>query len=200
MRALSPTPSGAWPDDMEIRVSVNDDQFLELLYLRECLSLPTTRSWPALSPPAARRPSMPELENDKVALWVERWEGLWERTWNWIVEFQTARHVVPPHEVFAAVGVAPRWTELYGDDCFDRAAFESWKRAIEPPLPTWPSPERVAIEALTVAWARGFHSCYVLPFVGQFAQQVGEHALILSPDTRNDADEYSRVLMDFSPN
>ncbi len=95
--------------------------------------------------------------------------------------------------------VSPSWRNAFSDDAFtdqyliwNQAQFEinSYPRhqTLEEKL------ERVSLAALIPAWQAGLSKVVVIPCEGSFTRVIGQHALVVTAETRDDPERYSEAL------
>ncbi|GAA1953815.1 hypothetical protein GCM10009717_19670 [Agromyces allii] len=60
-------------------------------------------------------------------------------------------------------------------------------------------PERRSLDALITAWRHGLTKIVTIPCRGSFTRVIGPHALLITDETRADADAFSTALDQFRP-
>jgi hypothetical protein len=98
------------------------------------------------------------------------------------------------HELFG-----PSWRDAFGDDAFtdqyllwNQAQFEINSHRQSQSLEE--EPERVSLAALSLAWQAGLSKVVVIPCIGSFTRVIGQHALVVTAETRDDPKRYSEAL------
>lgn len=199
------TPSNAWPKQMEISVSVRPHRLLELLWVREAYGLHPTSDVPLLVDPPDRL---------DVTVDTDAWSATWDTFWAASLHreavgvpegfserlSQTALSSRARSELIGSLR-GPSWSETFGEHTLGEACFDWCRRQTSesPDLlqPLEETPERISTEALTHAWEKGFTKIVTIPCRGTFFQKVDTNALLVTDETRNDADLLSTVLNNF---
>ncbi len=210
MRGIVPDPGNPWPHDMVI--TIEDDAFplIELLWVREAWGLhPPPGGPPRLTSTPARLG-----EPEDRAEWETAWPALWEGA---------VQHAAAPPDpaLFAAltsdqVGAderaalvraytGPTWPDRFGPASLG-TAFDEWNRAereqrlalAAAPQGVSASPERLALDALVVAWEAGLTRVVTIPCRGAGTRIIGDASLLLTESTRRSPAEYSEALRRFA--
>lgn len=212
MRSLSPVPGSPWPQDMLITVEDDPHSLLDLLWIREAWSLDPVGDDP---PPLLSDTPLGARTDTETSGWGGTWRDAWPAMWTACL--QHAGRVREPsmfEELAATVGgsaeraqllhelIGPTWRDLFGDDAFT-AEYEAWNEARfdtlsrSLPRPLEEQPERASLAALVSAWHEGLSTIVVIPCVGSFTRVIGEHALLVTAETRDDPNRYSEALKQF---
>ena len=88
--------------------------------------------------------------------------------------------------------IPPFWTQQYEWDGLDRDAYQAWEQRLMPRFPH--DAERRSLQDLIPAWRSGIDTIIVLPYSGYFAHRLSCQRLVVSAETRNQPDDYSRAL------
>jgi hypothetical protein len=189
----------AWPKDMTITIDDHAQNLKMLLFIRQAWLVAQDVNIPQLSPvPATGTSRIPESASREV--WDQRWRQQWARSWAWfnVSKVQDApisqdemRDISRPGQNLHPI-VPPFWPVEYGEDGLDLAAFNTWDMQT---IPTFPSrSERDSLPALIDAWQDGLTTILVLPYRGYFAQRLNGSHLVVSAETRNDPELYTKTL------
>lgn len=88
--------------------------------------------------------------------------------------------------------IPPFWTLRFQWDGLDREAYQAWEQRLMPKFPN--DAERGSLQDLIPAWRSGIDTIIVLPYRGYFAHRLSRQRLVVSAETRNQPDDYSRAL------
>lgn len=194
----TPIKGNLWPHDMVIRVEDDPHHLTLLLFVREAWSLAGDMDIPPLEPrPDVGRSQMPHTADAET--WDGRWKTSWKQAWNWF-EIQDRNHHPSPEEMRESQDpgqglnpfIPPFWTQQYEWDGLDRDAYQTWEQRLLPKFPH--DAERRSLQELIPAWKSGIDTIIVLPYRGYFAHRLNRQHLVVSADTRNKEDDYSRAL------
>jgi hypothetical protein len=189
----------AWPREMRITIEDHVQHLKMLLFIRQAWMIAQDVAIPELSPaPDIGTSHIPEPPSREV--WEDRWKREWDRSWAWYdtrkiqdaaISQDEMRDISRPGQGLHPI-VPPFWTVEYGTDGFDLTAFNTWDRMT---LPTFPSrAERDSTPALVAAWRDGLTTIIVLPYSGYFAKRLNHNHLVVSAETRQSPELYSRAL------
>lgn len=220
MRGTAPDPGNPWPHDMVI--TIEDDAFplIELLWVREAWGL---RPPPGAPPRLARTPARIGEPEDR-AEWETAWPVLWEGavqhaasapepavfaalTSDQVASDQVGSDQVGSDERAALVRAytGPTWPDRFGAASLG-TAFDEWNRAererrlalAAAPQGVSTSPERLALDALVVAWEAGLTRIVTIPCRGAGTRIIGDASLLITESTRRSPAEYSEALSRFA--
>jgi hypothetical protein len=189
----------AWPREMRITIEDHVQHLKMLLFIRQAWMIAQDVAIPELSPaPDIGTSHIPEPPSREV--WEDRWKREWDCSWAWYdtrkiqdaaISQDEMRDISRPGQGLHPI-VPPFWTVEYGTDGFDLTAFNTWDRMT---LPTFPSrAERDSTAALVAAWRDGLTTIIVLPYSGYFAKRLNHNHLVVSAETRQSPELYSRAL------
>ncbi|MGZ3386697.1 MAG: hypothetical protein ACXVB5_17500 [Isosphaeraceae bacterium] len=203
MRWSKPRPENPWPQDMAIRVNDLPHNLILLLFVRQAWSIAPDMDIPPLSPePDCGQSSLPKSAD--VATWDHRWRTAWHQAWSWY-EIEDPTHHPTPAEMreFSDSSqelnpfIPPFWTQQYGSEGLDQAAYQAWEQRLMPKFPQDAEPR--SLQELIPAWKSGMDTIIVLPYKGYFAQRLTRRHLVVSAETRNNPEQYSRALRENTP-
>jgi hypothetical protein len=207
MRSSEPTPGDLWPHDMVISIEDSPYAIHELLWIREAWNLPLAGT--DLPPLLTNTPAPVDADRPaSFALWRDHWAELWR-------ECLAHAGTVQDPSVFdrltdSSLGSAaraslidqlrgPSWRDRFGDEALTEA-YEDWNRAqyegltSRLGLPYDESPERTSLDALIPAWRAGLTKLVLIPCRGSFTRPIGQSALLLTEETRNNPTRYAEAL------
>jgi hypothetical protein len=184
---------------MTITIDDHAQNLKLLLFIRLAWSVAQDVNIPELSPvPATGASRIPESARREV--WDERWKQQWAHSWDWfkVSKIQDApisqdamRDISRPGQDIHPI-VPPFWPVEYGAGGLDLAAFDKWDAQTTPAFPS--RSERDSLPALINAWQDGLTTIIVLPYRGYFAQRLSGSHLVVSAETRNDPELYTKAL------
>ena len=212
MQSEYPIPGDPWPHDMLITVEDRPTTLLELLWIREAYALiPSGHDLPPileLTPAPAAVPLDEATRNE--------WEIAWTRIWQGAAEHACREHDPavfeqlhgtlggsPEREALLRRIFGPNWGDEMGRGAFDDASYEIWGQTMtDTHMSTRierleDSPERRAVNALTVAWRGGLTTIVTIPCRGEFTRRLTPHGLLVTDATRADVAAYERALSSF---
>ncbi|MHA7984810.1 hypothetical protein ACX9R5_03305 [Rathayibacter sp. CAU 1779] len=212
MRSLRPIPGNPWPHDMVITVKDDPNSLLDLLWIREAWRLGPEGDD---LPPALVDTPQAVSETVRASAPVTEWRDAWSQLWRDCLRhegipidptlFDHLRAFEPGsveykrrlHEL-----IGPIWSDRFGTDAFTDE-HQRWQEQLferhraERPHTLDEQPERIALDALIPAWRAGLTIIVQIPCRGTFTRVVGEHALLLTAETRADPDRYREALASF---
>lgn len=210
MRASVPIPGDRWPHDMVITVDDEVHSLIELLWIREASKLqPIGDDLPPLliDPPAERMGAGEEFD-------VQDWQAAWPALWSAAVSHagtvheaglldalhRSADRSAERAELLARI-TGPSWRDQFDDAVLDER-YSAWNTARFHDRMTRPNalespPERLALDALIPAWRRGLTKIVTIPCRGEYTRTIGEHTLMLTEATRDDAARFGDALSSF---
>lgn len=212
MRSSVPMPGHPWPHDMLITVEDDPHALVDLLWIRETWGLGPVGD--DLPPLLSDKPVGAHTETDasgRIKTWQDAWPAMWEtclqhagrtRDEASFEQLQrTANGSVERAELLRQL-IGPSWRDEFGDDAFTNQ-YETWNlakfdaRSRHRPQPLEEEPERASLAALIPAWQAGLNIIVVIPCIGSYTRVIGQHALIVTSETRDDPNRYSRALQQF---
>lgn len=188
---------------MAIRVNDLPHNLTLLLFVRQAWSIAPDMDIPPLSPePDCGQSSLPKSAD--VATWDHRWRTAWHQAWSWY-EIEDPTHHPTPAEMreFSNSSqelnpfIPPFWTQQYGSEGLDQGAYQAWEQRLMPKFPQDAEPR--SLQELIPAWKSGIDTIIVLPYNGYFAQRLTRRHLVVSAETRNNPEQYSRALRENTP-
>jgi hypothetical protein len=211
VRSSVPIPGEPWPHDMVITVDDDLGSLVELLWIREAWGLkPRGDDLPPLlvDPP---RLGTNEHEEVDVGAWQAAWPELWIAVLRHAGEIRdpglfdavhkTADNSTERAQLIARI-TGPSWRDRFGGAALDER-YQAWtasrfREQVPRPLVSFEDqPERRSLDALITAWRRGLTKIVTIPCRGEFTRVIGEHSLLVTDETRNDADMLSAALLQF---
>ena len=212
MRSSRPIPGNPWPHDMVITIDDDLQQLLELLWIREAWQLRPVGE--ELPPELVDTPSLVDestRSSAPIAQWQAAWPGIWEAS---LRHAGTTRQP----EIFEKLrrsenGSAeragllrelggPSWRDGFGSEALAAGA-RQWIEALARrrmdrfQRPPNERPERASLDALISAWRSGLTKIVEIPCRGSFTRVIGAHALLVTAETRANAERYSEALARF---
>jgi hypothetical protein len=200
MRSSRQIPENPWPHEMAITVDAPNN-ILELLFIRSAWGIVLELRLPALVPAPFGGSSSPPSDVG-IEEWSQRWHQLWGRAWLWYerwdeshIQAEKLRLSESPAR-FNPEFQPPFWEVEYGHDGIDREALAAWREQLRllEGRSMKKEPERVCLPALIPAWQSGLTTVITLPYAGYFAERILKTHLVVSNQTREDPDSYSRAL------
>lgn len=198
-----PRPENPWPQDMAIRVNDLPHNLTLLLFVRRAWSIAPDMDIPHLSPePDCGQSSLPKSAD--VATWDRRWRTAWHQAWSWY-EIEDPTHHPTPAEMRefsdSSQGlnpfIPPFWTQQYDSEGLDQGAYQAWEQRLMPKFPQDAEPR--SLQELIPAWKSGIDTIIVLPYKGYYARRLTRRHLVVSAETRNNPEQYSRALRESKP-
>ncbi|MBC7761683.1 MAG: hypothetical protein H7201_07775 [Candidatus Saccharibacteria bacterium] len=98
--------------------------------------------------------------------------------------------------------IGPTWRDEFGDEAFTDQ-YQAWNlanfnaRSQLPQRPLDEDPERVSLADLIPAWHAGLRTIVVIPCLGSYTRVIGQQALVMTAETRDDPNRYSQALKQF---
>ncbi|WP_354568991.1 hypothetical protein [Glaciihabitans sp. UYNi722] len=194
-------------------ITIEDDlqPLIDLLWVRE-----TWNVKPAgvdLPPLLSVKPSSADAETasaDTAAEWQEAWPAMWQACLHHAGQIRdatlfeqlrgtaigSAKRVTLLHEL-----LGPSWRGTFGDEAFTDQ-YQAWNQALSDSSrrhfqPLEEEPERVSLAALISAWHAGLSKIVVIPCKGSYTRVIGQHALLVTAETRDDPERYGEALQQF---
>ncbi|WP_448811718.1 hypothetical protein [Agromyces bauzanensis] len=193
-------------------ITVDDDpgSLVELLWIRDAWGLKPHHD--DVPPPLVDAPDAQVKEDDGVDIeaWQEAWPELWNLTLRHAGEVRdpalfeairsTAKDTAERMELLARI-TGPSWHDRFGEAGLKR--YQPWqasqfrRRTVGLPTSVEDQPEHRSLEALITAWRHGLTKIVTIPCRGAFTRIIGEQTLLVTDETRADADAYSAALHQF---
>ncbi|MDR6620777.1 hypothetical protein [Sinomonas atrocyanea] len=194
---------------MVITVQDEPSTLLELLWIREAWQLePAGADLPPQLLDTPARMSGAERQRALIGEWQDAWPELWR---------EGLHHAAAPRDPDVVERLkstengsselarllkeitGPSWDDRFGRDALTEGSRQWLRLLIERHMTGSPhalsaQPERVALDALIPAWRAGLTTVVQIPCRGTFTRIVGESALLVTSETRNDAARYSAAL------
>ncbi|MET4159784.1 hypothetical protein ABIC29_003387 [Agromyces sp. PvR057] len=210
MRSSVPIPGNPWPHDMVITVDDDPVSLVELLWIRDAWDLRPDHD--DVPPPLADPPDPGVNGEDEVD--IQAWQAAWPEIWD--ATLRHAGEVLDPALFDAIRGTAnnspermellaritgPSWRDRFGDTGL--VWFQPWqasqfrRRTASLPTSTEEQPEHRSLDALINAWRHGLTRIVTIPCRGSFTRVIGPHALLMTDETRADAETFSAALRQF---
>ena len=212
MQSSRPLPGNPWPRGMVLTVEEDSRVLAELLWIREAWDLhPVGNDLPpSLSGQITQLPASAGSP-DRVATWRAAWPGIWDASIRHAGLIRDSRMVDQLHrtpsgsrereQLFRKL-FGPSWRDEFGDDAlpeqyaaWEESRFEaqSQRRQRTPDE----GPERLSLSALIRAWQSGLSNIVTIPCQGSYTRIIGPHSLLVTEETRNNAQTYSAALAQF---
>ncbi|MBC7401872.1 MAG: hypothetical protein H7279_01660 [Microbacteriaceae bacterium] len=99
-------------------------------------------------------------------------------------------------------GIGPSGRDMFGDEAFT-GQYQIWNQAQFDesfrgrPRLLEEEPERVSLATLIQAWQAGLSKIVVIPCRGSYTRVIGQHALLVTAETRDDPERYTEALKQF---
>jgi hypothetical protein len=193
-----------WPQEMVIVSEVNERALTELLFVRSAWGLDVASAIPEAEPAPAPTVNLTDTERSDLAVeWVRRWDVAvdWAaQSFQHGLEIQRLTSDLGRVDTEAVLRLAPpTWAEVTEDERFDRDAFVRWQSRLpeHTNLPVSKTPERRNIPALVEAWRHGLKTLVAVPVAGDYAEQIGDNALLFSHTTYADPALFAGALAGF---
>lgn len=212
MRSSVPLSGNPWPHDMVITVEDDSQPLLDLLWIREAWNLhPVAVDLPPLLVDESNRAQAKTEHSGGAATWSDAWPSLWARCVDHagvirdvaVIErlYETKDGSPERIELLQAM-FGPSWRDEFGDKAFTED-YETWNlarfesQARRQPRSLDEEPERKSLHALIPAWRAGLTKIVTIPCRGSYTRRIGEHALLMTEETRNDPKRYAKALDQF---
>ena len=212
MRSSVPLPGNPWPHDMLITVENDLQPLLDLLWIREAWNLsPVAVDLPPLLVDDSDRAQAKTEPSGGATTWSDAWPSLWERCVHHaglirdaaVVEqlYETEDGSPERAELLQTI-TGPSWRDEFGAAAFTED-YETWNlarfeaQARRQPRSLDEEPERMSLDALIPAWQAGLTKIVTIPCHGSYTRRIGEHALLMTDETRNDPKRYAEALDQF---
>lgn len=207
MRSVQPIPGNPWPHDMSITIENHANALLELLWVREAYALDPVGDVPPLlmHPPDFAGGSTGATE------WQAAWPVLWEaclahaghtRDPRLFEKLNATANASQERAELLRAMIGPSWRERFGDAAFNDS-YSTWEQAWHDNLlgeltqPVESTPEHRALDGLIPAWKAGLAKIITIPCVGDYTRTVGDSALLVTGDTRQDPGRYAAALASY---
>lgn len=206
-----PMPANQWPHDMVITVDEDSTPLIELLWIREAWQLqPAGDDLPPLLVDTPVAVSGSERQGAPIADWEDAWPRVWRECLRHAGTprdpraFDRMSSAPPGSERAALIGqmVGPSWDDLFGRDAFTEG-YQQWqqmlgeRRHAQMMHTLGERPEQLGLDALIPAWRAGLTTIVQIPCRDTFTRVIGPHALLVTAETRADADSYRSALAVF---
>ncbi|MBT2503736.1 hypothetical protein [Curtobacterium sp. ISL-83] len=208
MRSPTPMPGNLWPQDMVITVEDDSQALLDLLWIREAWQLDPVGSELPPRLVATPNPEPASADADREA-WSNAWPEIWRACLTHAAEERDASvfdrlraSSTRPQERLELLSRlhGPSWQGAFGGDAFTEQ-HEEWNLARfeerTSPSAVRKEPERQCLEQLVPAWRAGLTKLIVIPCHGTFTRRVGDHALLVTAETRAEVTDYASALRSF---
>ena len=212
MRSSVPIPGNPWPHDMVITIEDDPHALVELLWIRETWNLePSGGDLPPLLSDRSVGAHAEAGLADKIAVWRDAWPSVWEACLHHAGLIRdgglfealrgTADGSAERAELLHRLA-GPTWRDTFGDEAFTEQ-YQLWnyarldERSGRHPHSLEEEPERVSLAALIPAWQAGLSKLVVIPCRGTYTRVIGQHALLVTAETRDDSQRYSEALKQF---
>jgi hypothetical protein len=209
MRSCVPIPGNPWPHDMALTIEDDTHTLVDLLWVREAWNLnPAGDDLPPLLSNFSAGAQHETTLTDKTSEWQEAWSAIWLACLQHAGQIrdpsvfeqlrQTANGSVERLALLEEL-VGPSWRDSFGDEAFteqyqiwNQAQFETSSRRHLQSLDE--EPERVSLAAVIPAWQAGMTKVVVIPCKGTYSRVIGQHALLVTAETRDDPARYGEAL------
>lgn len=209
MRSSVPIPGNPWPHDMSLTIEDDPHALVDLLWIRQAWNLnPTGHDLPPLLSNFSTSAGAETLLSDKSADWQEAWPSMWLGCLEHAGQIrdpsmfeqlhQTANGSVERLDLLQKLS-GPSWRTSYGDEAFTER-YQTWNQAqfemnSQRHIRSWDAePERGTLAAVIPAWQAGMTKVVVIPCRGTYSRVIGQHALLVTAETRADNERYSEAL------
>ena len=205
-------PGNPWPHDMLLTVEDDPQALVDLLWIRETWSLKPVGD--DLPPLLSDKPIGTYTEtdtSDRIGIWQDAWPAMWEACLHHTGQVRgaalfeqlrgTADGSAERAELLHQL-IGPSWRDEFGDEAFTDQ-YETWSmakfdaRSRRRPQPLEEEPERMSLASLIPAWHAGLSTIVVIPCRDSYTRVIGQHALIVTSETRDDPNLYSHALKQF---
>lgn len=205
-------PGNPWPHDMQITVEDDPHALADLLWIREAWSLKPVGD--DLPPLLSDKPIGTHTEtdtSDRIGIWQDAWPAMWEACLHHTGQVRRGALFEQVHGTADGSAeraellhhlIGPSWRDEFGDEAFTDQ-YETWNmakfdaRSRRRPQPLEEEPERRSLAALIPAWHAGLSTIVVIPCLGSYTRVIGQHALIVTSETRDYPNLYSHALQQF---
>ena len=212
MRSSGPLPGNPWPHDMVITVEDDLQPLLDLLWIREAWNLsPVGLDLPPLLVDDSGRAQAKTEPSDVSTTWSDAWPSRWEKCVHHasltrdsaiFEQLKETKNGSRERAELLQTIVGPSWRDEFGGEAFTEE-YESWNlvrfevQARRQPRSLAEEPERMSLDALISAWRAGLIKIVTIPCRGSYTHRIGEHALLMTEETRNDPNRYAAALDQF---
>lgn len=212
MRSSAPIPSNPWPHDMLLTIEDHPKSLIDLLWVREAYELqPTGTDLPPLLSDNSVRANEAHSSAERGGDWESAWAAVWDaclehagQGTNEEIFTQLHRTADGSEERAALLRklMGPDWRDTFGDDAFNQQ-YRSWcntdfeARSKSHSRPLDEGPERVSLMALIPAWEAGLTKIVTIPCIGTYTRTIGQHALLVTAETREEPERYAEALSQF---
>ena len=205
-------PGNPWPHDMLLTVEDDPQALVDLLWIRETWILKPVGD--DLPPLLSDKPIGTYTEtdtSDRIGIWQDAWPAMWEACLHHTGQVRgaalfeqlrgTADGSAERAELLHQL-IGPSWRDEFGDEAFTDQ-YETWSmakfdaRSRRRPQLLEEEPERMSLASLIPAWHAGLSTIVVIPCRDSYTRVIGQHALIVTSETRDDPNLYSHALKQF---
>lgn len=197
---------------MVITIENDSQTLLELLWIREAWQLHPVGD--DLPPALVETPSFVG-ESKRSSAPITQWQDAWPNIWNASVHHAGTSHdprileqlhgsKIGSEERRRLLGelVGPSWRDSFGADAFTEDEqqwnYRMFRQRVDRSLRQWDEqPERVALDVLIASWQSGLTKIVEIPCRGTFTRVIGKNALLVTVETRADAERYREALTKF---
>jgi hypothetical protein len=204
MQSLDGITRDGWPHEMVIASEVNERVLTELLFVRSAWGLDVTSATPEAEPAPASTLNLSDTERPGLAAeWVRRWDVAVNWAARSVQRGPKLQQLMSDLDNIDAEALskllAPTWAEITEDKRFDHDALIEWQGRLPEyfDLPLSETPERRSLPALVEAWRRGLKTLIVVPVAGDYAEQIGDSAILLSHRSYADPALFAAALAQF---
>lgn len=212
MLSSVPIPGNPWPHDMVITVEDDVQSLVDLLWVRETWNLkPAGDDLPPFLSATSVGADGGAASADQMARWQDAWPALWEACLHHAGQIPdgglfeqlsgTANGSIERAELLHLL-IGPSWRDMFRDEAFtdqyqvwNQGQFDEGFRGR--PRLLEEEPERVSLAALIRAWQAGLSKIVVIPCRGSHTRVIGQHALLVTAETRDDPERYTEALEQF---
>ena len=212
MLSSVPIPGNPWPHDMVITVEDDVQSLVDLLWVRETWNLkPAGDDLPPFLSATSVGADGGAASADQMARWQDAWPALWEACLHHAGQIPdgglfeqlsgTANGSIERAELLHLL-IGPSWRDMFRDEAFtdqyqvwNQGQFDEGFRGR--PRLLEEEPERVSLAALIRAWQAGLSKIVVIPCRGSYTRVIGQHALLVTAETRDDPERYTEALEQF---
>ena len=209
LRTSNPIPGNPWPHDMRITVQDKPSTLLDLLWIREAWQLePAGTDLPPQLLDTPARVGGAERQRAPIGEWQDAWPELWHkclqhaaapRDPDLVERLKSTENGSSERARLLKEIAGPSWDDRFGRDALTEDSRQWLRLLIERQMRGTPhalgaQPERVALDVLIPAWRAGLTTVVQIPCRGTFTRVVGENALLVTSETRNDPALYSAAL------
>jgi hypothetical protein len=195
-------------------ITIEDDPhaLVELLWIREAWELQVAGDdLPPLLSDSSVGAHTEANPSGRIALWQDAWPAIWEACLDHAGQVRDGGLFERLHETADGSAeraellhrlIGPTWRDTFGDEAFTHG-YRGWNQANAQARsrsrPRFPSenPERVSLDALIPAWQAGLSKIVVIPCRGTYTRVIGQHALLVTAETRDHSQRYGEALTQF---